>query len=160
MYYEFDIEGGNFSKAGLASSEVKKKLRQLNVDNQVVKRVVVALYEAEVNIVAHAYNGTMEVEIDDAIAQRGQEISTQEGCIACHTVDGSLGVGPSWQGMMGRIETLEDGTSIVVDEEYFRESIRYANRKMVAGYPRVMPSYLLEEEDLLALIAFAQRLSQ
>jgi mono/diheme cytochrome c family protein len=102
----------------------------------------------------------MEVEIDDAIAQRGQEISTQEGCIACHTVDGSLGVGPSWQGMMGRIETLEDGTSIVVDEEYFRESIRYANRKMVAGYPRVMPSYLLEEEELLALIAFAHRLSQ
>lgn len=65
MHYEFDIEGGNFSKAGLASSEVKKKLRQLNVDNQVVKRVVVALYEAEVNIVAHAYNGTMDVEIDE-----------------------------------------------------------------------------------------------
>lgn len=65
MHYEFDIEGGNFSKAGLASSEIKKKLRQLNVDNQVVKRVVVALYEAEVNIVAHAYNGTMDVEIDE-----------------------------------------------------------------------------------------------
>ncbi len=101
----------------------------------------------------------MEVEIDDAIAQRGQEISTQEGCIACHTVDGSLGVGPSWQGMMGRIETLEDGTNIVVDEDYFRESIRYANRRMVQGYPRVMPSYLLEEEELVALIAFARRLS-
>ncbi len=102
----------------------------------------------------------MEVEIDDAIAQRGQEISTQEGCIACHTVDGSLGVGPSWLGMMGRIETLVDGTNIVVDEEYFRESIRYANRKMVEGYPMVMPSYLMEEEELLALIAFARRLSQ
>lgn len=102
----------------------------------------------------------MEVEIDDAIAQRGQEISTREGCIACHTVDGSLGVGPSWLGMMGRIETLVDGTNIVVDEEYFRESIRYANRKMVEGYPMVMPSYLMEEEELLALIAFARRLSQ
>ena len=102
----------------------------------------------------------MEVEIDDALAQRGQEISTQEGCIACHTVDGSLGVGPSWQGMMGRIETLEDGTNVVVDEEYFRESIRYANRRMVEGYPRVMPSYLLEEEEVLALIAFARRLSE
>lgn len=101
----------------------------------------------------------MEVEIDDAIAQRGQEISTQEGCVACHTVDGSLGVGPSWQGMMGRIETLEDGTNTVVDEDYFRESIRYANRRMVQGYPRVMPSYLLEEEELVALIAFARRLS-
>ncbi|PCJ41105.1 MAG: hypothetical protein COA71_08645 [SAR86 cluster bacterium] len=102
----------------------------------------------------------MEVEINDVIAQRGQEISTEEGCIACHTVDGSLGVGPSWLGMMGRVETLDDGTSIVVDEEYFRESIRYANRKVVEDYPKVMPSYWMEEEEYAALLAFARRLSQ
>lgn len=102
----------------------------------------------------------MEVEINDAVAQRGQEISTEQGCIACHTVDGSLGVGPSWLGMMGRIETLDDGSTIVVDEEYFRESIRYANRKMVAGYPKVMPSYWMEEEEFIALLAFARQLSQ
>ncbi len=64
MQFEYLIEGGNFSRAGYASSEVKKKLKQLNVDLQVIKRVVVALYEAEVNVVAHAYNGRMEVEID------------------------------------------------------------------------------------------------
>jgi serine/threonine-protein kinase RsbT len=64
MQFEYLIEGGNFSMAGHASSEVKKKLKQLNVDLQVIKRVVVALYEAEVNVVAHAYNGRMEVEID------------------------------------------------------------------------------------------------
>ncbi|MFL2840913.1 MAG: c-type cytochrome [Pseudohongiellaceae bacterium] len=102
----------------------------------------------------------MEVEIKDAISQRGQEISTEEGCIACHTVDGSLGVGPSWLGMMGRIETLDDGTRIVVDEEYFRESIRYANRKIVEGYPNVMSSYFMEEEEVIALLAFASQLSQ
>ena len=102
----------------------------------------------------------MEVEINDAVAQRGQEISTEQGCIACHTVDGSLGVGPSWLGMMGRVETLDDGSTIVVDEEYFRESIRYANRKMVAGYPKVMPSYWMEEEEFIALLAFARQLSQ
>ena len=102
----------------------------------------------------------MEVDIDDAIAQRGQEISTQEGCIACHTVDGSLGVGPSWQGMIGRIETLDNGTSIVVDEAYFWESIRYAKRKMVVGYPNVMPSYLMEDEEIDALFAFARQLSE
>jgi len=101
----------------------------------------------------------MEIEINDAVAQRGQEISTEEGCIACHTVDGSLGVGPSWLGMMGRIQNLVDGSSIVVDEEYFRESIRYAGRKMVEGYPKVMPSYLMEEDEYLALIAFARQLS-
>jgi serine/threonine-protein kinase RsbT len=65
MHFEYEIEGGNFSRAGYASSEVKKKMRQLNVELQVVKRVVVALYEAEVNIVAHAYHGKMKVEIDE-----------------------------------------------------------------------------------------------
>ncbi len=65
MQFEYEIEGGNFSKAGYASSEVKKRLRQLNVDLQIVKRIVVALYEAEVNVVAHAYQGKMIVEIDE-----------------------------------------------------------------------------------------------
>ena len=65
----------------------------------------------------------MEVDIDDALAQRGQEISTEKGCIACHTVDGSPGVGPSWMGMFGRVETLDDDSSQIVDELYFRESI-------------------------------------
>lgn len=102
----------------------------------------------------------MEVEIDNALAQQGQEISTEQGCIACHTVDGSLGVGPSWQGMFGRLETLTDGSTIVVDEEYFRESIRNPRRKLVQGYPNVMSAYLLEEEEYEALIAFARQLSQ
>ncbi len=64
MYFEYEIEGGNFSRAGYASSEVKKRLRQLNVDMKVIKRVVVALYEAEVNVVAHAWRGKMRVDID------------------------------------------------------------------------------------------------
>jgi cytochrome c2 len=102
----------------------------------------------------------MEVEIDNELAQRGQEISTERGCIACHTVDGSLGVGPSWQGMFGRVETLTDGSTVVVDEAYFRESIRNPQRKMVQGYPNVMSAYLLDEEEYEALIAFARRLSE
>ena len=65
MQFEFEIEGGNFSRAGTAASEVKKKLRQLNVETGIVKRVVVALYEAEVNVVAHAYRGLMKVDIDE-----------------------------------------------------------------------------------------------
>lgn len=59
----FDIEGGDFSHAGYASSQVKRLLKQLSVDSQVIKRVVVALYEAEVNIVAHAYSGKLQAEI-------------------------------------------------------------------------------------------------
>ena len=55
---------GDFVNAGKASSSVKKTLKQLNVNPQVVKRVVVALYEAEVNAIAHAYGGKVLVDID------------------------------------------------------------------------------------------------
>ena len=67
MEFNYNIEGGNFSRAGTASSEVKKILKQLNVNPAVLKRIVVALYEAEVNVVAHAYEGTMQVSIDPAV---------------------------------------------------------------------------------------------
>ncbi|WP_372751301.1 ATP-binding protein [Labilibaculum sp.] len=63
MKFVYFIEGGNFSKAGTASSEVKKILKQLNVDPKIIKRTVVSLYEAEVNVVAHAFEGNMNVEI-------------------------------------------------------------------------------------------------
>jgi anti-sigma regulatory factor (Ser/Thr protein kinase) len=59
----YEIEGGNFNRAGNASSQVKKVLKQLNIDQRLIKKIVVALYEAEVNIVAHAFEGVMEVTI-------------------------------------------------------------------------------------------------
>lgn len=61
---KFELEGGDFSRAGYASSEVKKILKQLNVNSRVIKRVVVALYEAEVNVVAHAWRGNIGVLIE------------------------------------------------------------------------------------------------
>nr|WP_320120549.1 ATP-binding protein [uncultured Marinifilum sp.] len=64
MKFKFEIEGGNFSKAGSASSEVKKILKQLNVNPKIIKRTVVSLYEAEVNVVAHAFEGVMRVEVE------------------------------------------------------------------------------------------------
>ena len=64
MDLNFTIEGGDFTRAGHASSEVKKILKQLDVDPVLIKRIVVAMYEAEVNIVAHAYRGDIDVTID------------------------------------------------------------------------------------------------
>ncbi|MFA5324789.1 MAG: ATP-binding protein [Bacteroidales bacterium] len=66
MEIEFKVEGGDFTQAGYASSQVKKILKQLGIESSVIKRVVVALYEAEVNIVAHAYRGTIKAifEVD------------------------------------------------------------------------------------------------
>lgn len=80
MEFNFNIEGGNFSRAGIASSEVKKILKQLNVDAALIKRIVVALYEAEVNVVAHAWEGVMNVMLDGksitvTIADKGPGIA-------------------------------------------------------------------------------------
>jgi len=62
---KFRIEGGDFDSAGTASSETKKVLKQLNIDPKVVKRMVVALYEAEVNVAAHAWRGEVTVSVKD-----------------------------------------------------------------------------------------------
>ncbi|MGQ1891709.1 ATP-binding protein [Thermophagus sp. OGC60D27] len=64
MILKYEIEGGNFSKAGNASSAVKKILKQINVPPATIKRFVVALYEGEVNVVAHAWKGWICVEIE------------------------------------------------------------------------------------------------
>lgn len=64
MQFEYIVEGGNFTRAGYASSEIKKIMKQLNVDLAIIKRTVVACYEAEVNVVAHSYGGTIFVDID------------------------------------------------------------------------------------------------
>ncbi|MFP4019596.1 MAG: ATP-binding protein [Bacteroidales bacterium] len=64
MEFEYDIKGGDFSHAGFASSSVKKMLKQLNISGGLIKRIVISLYEAEVNIVAHAYEGKIYVKIE------------------------------------------------------------------------------------------------
>lgn len=64
MDLEFNVQGGDFVRAGNASSQIKKVLKQLNADSAIIKRVVVALYEAEVNIAAHAYDGVIRANID------------------------------------------------------------------------------------------------
>ncbi|MDR2408373.1 MAG: anti-sigma regulatory factor, partial [Bacteroidales bacterium] len=71
MRFEYEVVGGDFTNAGSTSSAVKKTLKQLNVDPLIIKRTVVALYEAEVNIVAHAYRGNIYINIEeDAISIR------------------------------------------------------------------------------------------
>ena len=59
----FNIQGGDFTRAGYPSSEVKKVLKQLDIDGKTIKNIVIALYEAEVNVVAHAWKGMVSVEI-------------------------------------------------------------------------------------------------
>ena len=65
MVLEFEIVGGDFNLAGKASSKIKKMLNQLNVEGASIKRIVVAIYEAEVNVAAHAYSGHLKAIFGD-----------------------------------------------------------------------------------------------
>jgi serine/threonine-protein kinase RsbT len=65
MQFRHVIEGGDFAKAGNVASSVRKTLRKLNIERSVCKRIVIALYEAEVNVVAHAFSGIIEIDINE-----------------------------------------------------------------------------------------------
>jgi anti-sigma regulatory factor (Ser/Thr protein kinase) len=65
MKLNFTINGGDFTRAGHPSSEVKKVLKQLGIDGKIIKNIVIALYEAEVNVVAHAFRGKLEIDIEE-----------------------------------------------------------------------------------------------
>ena len=87
-------------------------------------------------------------------AERGAELAQQRGCLACHSLDGASGVGPSWKGMYGRTETLADGSTIEADAAYLAESIRDPSAKLIQGFPPVMAAYPFNDDDIDALIAY------
>lgn len=97
----------------------------------------------------------------EAIA-RGRRLYETRGCVACHTIDGSSRVGPSWKGLWGRTETLSGprAPTVVVDAAYLRRSILDPAAEVVAGYPPAMPSFSgqLTEAEISDLIAFIQSL--
>jgi cytochrome c oxidase subunit 2 len=88
-------------------------------------------------------------------AQFGERLYQQQGCQACHSLDGTAVIGPTFQGLFGRTETMQDGSSMPVDENYLRESILQPRAHVVQGYQPVMPDYSgLGEEQVNALVAF------
>jgi cytochrome c oxidase subunit 2 len=76
-------------------------------------------------------------------------------CIACHTLDGSPRVGPSFLGLFGRTTTTADGRQIPVDDEYIRRSILEPQKDVAKGFENVvMPPQVLSEEDIASVILF------
>ncbi len=57
MAYEYEVIKDDFSRAGEASSDIKKKLRQVGIENDIIRRVAIATYEAEINQVIHSFGG-------------------------------------------------------------------------------------------------------
>ena len=69
MQVSYEVKAGDFSRAGHVSSTVKGLMKQLALSPVLIKRIIVALYEAEVNVVAHSYGGTIACTIEpDTVA--------------------------------------------------------------------------------------------
>ncbi len=90
--------------------------------------------------------------------EQGRMLAETRGCLGCHSVDGSAGVGPTWQGLFGKTENLADGTTVVVDAEYLKESILNPGVKVVRGFAPIMPPGSFSEDELNALIAYTKSL--
>jgi cytochrome c oxidase subunit 2 len=96
-----------------------------------------------------------------AAGERGKELARTQGCISCHSADGSRSTGPSWKGIAGTTVELEDGTSVVRDDAYLRTAIVASRGQVVDGYANIMPVYEgeLTEAEIADLIAYLRDLA-
>ena len=103
LLFTFEVDGDDFTSAGQASSQVKRNLRQLGISPDIIKRVSIAMYEGEINMVIHAGGGTANVAVTEEyieiiLADRGPGIkdieqAMQEGFSTAPDDVRSLGFG-------------------------------------------------------------------
>ena len=103
LIFTYEIDGEDFTRAGEASSSVKNKLKMLGVDSDAIRKVAIAMYEGEINMVIHADGGTITVTVSDdditmVLADRGPGIpdiekAMQEGYSTAREEVRSLGFG-------------------------------------------------------------------
>jgi cytochrome c oxidase subunit 2 len=123
-----------------------------------------AYMEAQVYVVSQGeFNSWIDQQKATVIldpVQKGRQLATQY-CAACHTVDGSSKVGPTWLKLAGSEVSLSDGSDILADTEYLRSSIITPNLHIVEGYnANVMPNFadLLDQTEVEDLVAYIQSL--
>ena len=96
---------------------------------------------------------------NESMAQTGERLFTQLGCVTCHVADGT-GRGPSLVGVYGKPEKLRDGDTRVVDDTLIRQAIVNPNSILLPNYPPIMPTFQgqINEEQVLQLIAYVKSL--
>jgi len=92
--------------------------------------------------------------------ERGRQLMEAEGCLSCHSTDGSEIAGPTLKNIVGRVVRLKDGTEVVADDTYLREAILDPEKRMVGGYDPIMPGYEhLGEDEVQAMLDYMHSLS-
>ncbi len=96
-----------------------------------------------------------------SMSEVGEVLYQQRGCAGCHSLDGSIVIGPSWKNVWGHEAVFTDGTKQIADENYIRESILYPQKKIVAGFGGQMPSYAgsLNDKEIDAIIEYMKTLA-
>src|ERR1700733_5149872 len=107
------------------------------------------------------YEAWMSGGTTGPLSATGEKIFAELGCVTCHRTD-SQGRGPNLQGVFGKPVLLQDGRTVVADENYIRESILDPGAKVVNGFKPVMPTFqgLVSEEQLNALVAYVKSMAQ
>jgi cytochrome c oxidase subunit 2 len=97
---------------------------------------------------------------EGSLASTGEKLFADLACNTCHR-PGSRGRGPLLTGVFGHAVQLQDGSVVMADDNYLRESIMQPAAKVTAGYQPVMPAFqgLVSEEQVLALIEYIKSLS-
>lgn len=91
--------------------------------------------------------------------EAGRALASQNGCSACHSVDGSRLTGPTWRGLFGAQVTLSDGTKVTADEPYLTESIADPGAKVVEGFPAgIMPKFSFTDAQVKDIVAYLETL--
>lgn len=85
--------------------------------------------------------------------EHGALLYKAKACEACHSLDGTRKVGPSFKGVYGKLEKTSAG-EVTVDDAYIKESVLTPMAKIVEGYPPAMPPQTLDEVEIGSLILF------
>ncbi len=126
-------------------------------------------------IVCHEYCGknhqsmNARIEVSDQItdysveglpASEGMKLLDAKGCLACHSVDGSAGVGPTFKGAWGAPLQLADGSTRSFDDALFRQKIGHPDTIAIKDYPPVMPAIPLTDDEITQMEVYLEGLQK